>query len=197
MATVQVAYTTGYSDFDTVAEYAVTGWDTAWSGTIANSLTSLSNSCYVTAGPPYNVAHLSKALDYKGDFVTSQSIPAGYTITALKLRSYIDITYVNTHTLYANLNQTDTAQKSKLISSVSPHYEYLEQSGSLASWGLSQAQAVALIDGTTQTRIWCGCTSAPLAFGLSNYIGAQLDISYTVPETLATQEGGYLIGMAA
>ena len=201
MATTPVSYTTASAEFDAIVSRTMSGSLNNWfNATAYYALTPNYLYTYASWSPgATDGLGISNALYFTGDFETSLSIPSGAIITHIK--PYVSYKHYKPWTgrFHSNILDTQTSQYyTATLGSQQTDANLWPGSGRVTEdWGISAVQATNIVTGTTGLRIWTEC----LFDGSSNYHQAYIDFAkisfkYTVEEAIATQEGGYLIGMA-
>ena len=196
MATVTTSHTAGTPstsdvEFDTVVGATYAGNIASWVNP-SNARTSFITyaSCAYSAGG--GTGH-SNVLRCTGDFYTSAPIGAGATITNIKAYAY---TSGNTGLeLHVNMISGTTSQASYTYTGTSQGFRNLfPNNGTLADWGVSHAQAVALLDGTARFNVWTVLTDDTSSVTARVY-NVYLWLYWTTASTLPIAEGALPIGM--
>jgi len=178
-------------EFDSVAIHTLTGQIRTWT----NPTYGLTNpSTY--ANVPFSIDDegISKALDFTRDFVTDFSIPPTATITYLRPRVYAYYGGMLHAVYYVNIIGSETEQFTLNKFSTNPYIAYPNAGEVSGDWGISNAQAIAFLDGTNPLRLWARDTSNTLAVSARCYY-VVMTAEWTYESTLATAEGALPIGM--
>jgi len=176
-------------EFTSVSVHGMTGSIEGWNNS-SNCLSNTGTYAYVpfTAGD----VGISDSLDLKRDFLTAYSVPAAATITHIRIAVWAYFGGMSYAKYYCTINNTETSQKSLTTGGTSDNM--YPSSGTLADWGITNAQAKSFLGGTYPFRFWAEDTSGSIAVAARLY-KATVSFRYTYPDTLVAGEGAFPVGM--